>query len=487
MTIPIALFMGAYVRWFRPGRVLEISLIGAVLLVLAVLFGGRVAENPELAALFTLKPSTLAWTLIGYGFLASVLPVWLLLAPRDYLSTFMKIGTVALLAVTIVLVLPDLRMPAVTRFVDGTGPVWSGALFPFLFITIACGAVSGFHALISSGTTPKMLQSERDIRMLGYGGMLTESFVGVMALIAATTLDPGIYFALNSPPAMIGTTVQSAAQAISQWGFAITPADLESTARAIGESTLLSRTGGAPTLAVGMAQMLSQLFGQGMLAFWYHYAILFEALFILTTLDAGTRVCRFMIQDLLGQAVPALGRTRSLGANVFATLLCVAAWGWFLYEGVVDPFGGVNRLWPLFGIANQMLAGIALTLACVVLVKMKRTAYLGITLVPTLWLLLCTSTAAWIKIFSDDPRLSFLAHARKLGEALAQGQVLAPAKSAAEMQSVVVNDYVNAGLAGLFLLVMVTVFVAGARAALAAHRAPYPTAREIPALAGAGA
>jgi len=483
MTIPIALFMGIYVRFLRPGQVFEVSVIGAVLLIGSVIGGRYVAEDPALAAWFHFDGRTLAWLLIGYGFLASVLPVWLLLAPRDYLSTFMKIGTVLLLAIAIVLVLPDLRMPAVTRFVDGTGPVWAGPLFPFLFITIACGAVSGFHALVSSGTTPKMIANERDIRLLGYGGMLTESFVAIMALIAASTLQPGVYFALNSPAAAIGTSVESAALAISQWGFVVTPEDLAATARSIGEQSILSRTGGAPTLAVGMAEILSRLFsGDGMKAFWYHYAILFEALFILTTVDAGTRVGRFMIQDLLGHVSPALGRTRSVGANVLATALCVGGWGWFLYQGVADPLGGINTLWPLFGIANQMLAGIALTLASVALVRMKRTRYVAITAIPTLWLLACTGTAAWMKVFSDDVRIGFLAHARKFGDALAQEQVLAPAKSLAEMQRVITNDYVNATLALVFLAVMVIVFIAGLRAALAAHRNPDITSRETPAM-----
>jgi carbon starvation protein CstA len=486
MTIPIALLMGVYVRYWRPGRVLEVSVIGLVLLVVAVIAGGYVAEDPALAAWFTLDAKTLAWLLIGYGFLAAVLPVWLLLAPRDYLSTFLKIGTVVLLALAIVWVNPELKLPAVTKFVDGTGPVWSGPLFPFLFITIACGAVSGFHALVSSGTTPKLIDSERDIRAIGYGGMLTESFVAVMALIAAASLEPGLYFAMNSPAAAIGTDAVSAAQAISSWGFVVTPEMLTEAARETGETTLLSRTGGAPTLAVGMAQIFGRVVpGEGLVAFWYHYAILFEALFILTTVDAGTRVGRFMIQDLLGRASPVFAKTESWTANLAATALCVAGWGWFLYQGVVDPLGGINTLWPLFGIANQMLAGIALTFACVALVKMKRERYLWVTLVPMAWVVVCTTTAAMMKVFSDDPRIGFLAHARRYGDALARGEVLAPAKDAAEMSRIVFNDYVNTSLALVFCSVMLIVAVLGARVAWRAWRAHQPSAQEEPYVARA--
>ncbi|HEX8818578.1 MAG TPA: carbon starvation CstA family protein, partial [Archangium sp.] len=403
MTMPIAVLMGVYLRYFRPGRVLEVSILGFVLLMLSIWLGGSVAESPTLAPLFTFDGKSLAWMLIAYGFCASVLPVWLLLAPRDYLSTFLKIGTILLLAVGILLAAPELKMPAVTRFVDGTGPVFAGNLFPFLFITIACGAVSGWHSLISSGTTPKMLANERETLMVGYGAMLMESFVAIMALIAATVLDPGVYFAMNSPPGVIGTTVEQAAQTISQWGFVVTPDVLAQTARDIGESSILSRAGGAPTLAVGMAQILHGLVGgQGMMAFWYHYAILFEALFILTTVDAGTRVGRFMIQELAGLVYAPLRRTESWTANLIATAICVAGWGYFLYQGVVDPLGGINTLWPLFGIANQMLAAIALTLACVVLVKMKRERFLWIPAIPTVWLVYCTLTAGWQKVFGGE-------------------------------------------------------------------------------------
>ena len=478
-TIPIALLMGAWLRWLRPGRILEVSLLGLVLLLLSIWLGGQVAASPEWAARFTFDAKALAWMLIGYGFVAAVLPVWLLLAPRDYLSTFLKIGTVVLLALAICVALPDLRMPAITRFADGTGPVFAGKLFPFLFITIACGAISGFHALISSGTTPKMLENEGDARLIGYGGMLMEAFVAVMALIAACVLDPGLYFALNAPAALIGTTPESAAQAISGWGFTITPDMLTATAREIGETTVLSRAGGAPTLAVGMAQILHGLFGgDGMLAFWYHYAILFEALFILTTIDAGTRVARFMIQEVIGVAYPPFRRTESWTANLVCTALAVAGWGWFLYQGVIDPLGGINTLWPLFGIANQMLAGMAMIFVCVALVKMKRERYLWVALLPTAWLLVCTMTAGWQKLFHDDPKIGFLANARKYGDALAAGELVAPAKSMQDMQRIVFNNQLDAGLCVLFMSVVTLMAVLGLRAALAARRQAQPTAQE---------
>jgi len=481
MTMPIAVLMGVYLRYLRPGRVLEVSILGFVLLMLSIWLGGRVAADPSLAPLFTYDGKALAWMLIAYGFCASVLPVWLLLAPRDYLSTFLKIGTILLLAVGILLAAPDLKMPAMTRFVDGTGPVFAGNLFPFLFITIACGAVSGWHSLISSGTTPKMLANEREALMVGYGAMLMESFVAIMALIAATVLQPGVYFAMNSPPGVIGTTVEQAAQTISQWGFVVTPEMLSQTARDIGESSILSRAGGAPTLAVGMAQILHGLVGgQGMMAFWYHYAILFEALFILTTVDAGTRVGRFMIQELAGLVYAPLRRTESWTANLIATAICVSGWGYFLYQGVVDPLGGINTLWPLFGIANQMLAAIALTLACVVLVKMKRERYLWIPALPTVWLVICTLTAGWQKVFGGEARVSFVAHARAFSAAAESGKVLAPAKSLEDMQRVITNDYVDATLTVLFMLLVVATVGFGIRAALAARRAATPTAQETP-------
>ena len=484
MTIPIALFMGLYLRYLRPARVLEVSIIGLVLLLLSIWLGGKVAADPTWGPLFTYDGKALAWMLIAYGFCAAVVPVWLLLAPRDYLSTFLKIGTVLLLAIGIVFAAPDLKMPAVTRFIDGSGPVFAGTLFPFLFITIACGAVSGWHSLISSGTTPKLLANEGDARLVGYGAMLMEGFVAIMALIAACVLDPGIYFAMNSPAALIGNNVESAAQAISQWGFLITPEMLTQTANEIGESTLLSRAGGAPTLAVGMAQILHGLVaGEGMMAFWYHYAILFEALFILTTVDAGTRVGRFMIQELAGLAYAPLKHTESWGANLIATALCAGAWGYFLYQGVVDPLGGINTLWPLFGIANQMLAAIALTLATVCLIKMKRTRYVWVPLLPMIWLVICTLSAGYLKVFSDDVRVGFLAHAEKYRAALHEGLLLAPAQNPIDMQRIVVNDTVNATLTLLFMSLVVAMIGFGLRAAWRAHRAPLPTAQETAAVA----
>lgn len=479
MTIPIAILMGLYLRYFRPGRIMEVSVIGFVLLILAIWSGGKVAASPEWAPIFHLTGTTLAWLMIGYGFIAAVLPVWLLLAPRDYLSTFLKIGTVLVLALAILIAMPDLQMPAMTKFVDGTGPVFSGKLFPFLFITIACGAVSGFHSLISSGTTPKMISNESQIPLIGYGGMLMEAFVAIMALIAACVLQPGVYFAMNAPAALIGTTAESAAAAISSWGFVLTPDILTATAKEIGETTILSRTGGAPTLAVGMAQILHGLVGgEGMMAFWYHYAILFEALFILTTVDAGTRVARFMIQELMGLAYAPFKQTESWAANVACTALAVSLWGYFLYQGVVDPLGGINTLWPLFGIANQMLAGLALVFCSVVMVKMKREKFLWIPLIPTAWLLICTLTAGWQKLFHPDPKIGFIANARKFADAAARGEVLAPAKSMDDMSRVIFNNYLDAGLCALFVLVVLATVYFGIKAALAARRSNAPTAKE---------
>ncbi|GGY20508.1 carbon starvation protein A [Massilia dura] len=481
-TIPIAIFMGLYSRYIRVGRIGEVSIIGFVLLMLAIVGGQYVQEHEALAPLFMFTGTELTWMLIGYGFIASVLPVWLLLAPRDYLSTFLKIGTIVALALGIIIVAPTLQMPAVTKFIDGTGPVWSGNLFPFLFITIACGAVSGFHALISSGTTPKMIENETHARFIGYGAMLMESFVAIMALIAASTIEPGIYFAMNSPAALIGTTAESAAAAISQWGFYVTPEMLTQTAKDVGEHTIISRAGGAPTLAVGMAHILSNVIGgRSMMAFWYHFAILFEALFILTAVDAGTRAGRFMLQDLLGAFAPALKETNNVFASLLATGLCVAAWGYFLYQGVVDPLGGINTLWPLFGIANQMLAGIALILATVVLFKMKRARYAWVTIVPTIWLLICTLYAGWLKVFDANPKIGFLAHADKYSAALDKGEILAPAKSLDQMGQVIFNDYINASLAAFFMVVVLSVLVFGVRMALRANAAAHPSHRETPA------
>lgn len=480
-TIPIALFMGLYLRFIRPGRIGEVSIIGFVLLIASIAFGQYAHDNATLAAMFTFSGTQLTWILIGYGFVASVLPVWLLLAPRDYLSTFLKIGTILALAVGILVVAPELKMPALTKFIDGTGPVWSGNLFPFLFITIACGSVSGFHALIASGTTPKMLDNETNARLIGYGGMLMESFVAIMALVAASVIEPGVYFAMNAPLAVLGTTPDAIAHTVGQWGFVLTPDMLTATAHAVGESTIVARAGGAPTLAVGMAQILHQVVGgPAMMAFWYHFAILFEALFILTAVDAGTRAGRFMLQDLLGTFHPAFKRTDSLAANLIATALCVAAWGYFLYQGVVDPLGGINTLWPLFGISNQMLAGIALMLGTVVLFKMKRDRFAWVTAVPTVWLLICTMTAGLQKIVSSDVKVSFIAHASKLSAALAEGKIPAPAKSAGQVHRLIFNDYVNATLSGVFIVVVAAVVVYGLVAIVRARRVSRPSVQETP-------
>jgi carbon starvation protein CstA len=459
-TIPIALVMGIYNQFIRPGRIGEMSLLGCVLLLAALVYGKTVSETPALAAYFDYSGETLALIIIGYGFVASVLPVWLLLAPRDYLSTFLKVGTIALLAIGIIIVRPDLQMPAVTKFIDGSGPVWAGSVFPFLFITIACGAVSGWHSLIASGTTPKMIENERQIALIGYGGMMMESFVAIMAMIGASVIHPGVYFAMNSSAGLIGTAAEQAAQVVSSWGFVVTPAEITQMAKDVGESSILSRTGGAPTLAVGMASILSSfLGGKTLMGIWYHFAILFEALFILTTVDAGTRVLRFMIQDLVGNAVPAFRETTSWTNNLIGSALSVLLWGYFLYVGVIDPFGGIWTLWPLFGTANQMLAAIALTLCTVVLFKMKRERYALVTLAPAAWLVACTTTAGLEKVFNPDPSVGFISHALKYGNALAAGQLVAPAKSAAEMTRIVVNDYIDATLAALFVFVVVATVV----------------------------
>ncbi len=486
-TIPIALLMGIYSRFIRVGRIGEMSAIGIVLLMTALVYGRTVAESPDLAPLFTFNAETLSLIVIGYGFVASVLPVWLLLAPRDYLSTFLKVGTMVLLAVGILIVQPDLKMPALTKFIDGSGPVWAGSLFPFLFITIACGAVSGFHALIASGTTPKLLENEGQIPMIGYGAMLTESFVAIMAMIGASVLQPGIYFAMNSPAGVIGADAVNAAQVISNWGFVITPDAIAQLAQEVGEKTLLSRTGGAPTLAVGMATILSGMFGRTMMGVWYHFAILFEALFILTTVDAGTRVARFMIQDTIGSVIPSFRNTESWSNNVIGSAIAVSAWGYFLYQGVIDPMGGIYTLWPLFGIANQMLAGIALIACTVILFKMKRERYAWVTLIPTAWLLVCTLTAGIEKLLSSDTKIGFLSHAAKFQAAAAKGDILAPAKSMAQMNQIIFNDYVDAALAGIFVLVVVAIAVFGAISIRRALGSPAVTALEVGGMAPAGA
>ncbi|WP_288649518.1 carbon starvation CstA family protein [Pseudomonas sp. UBA5568] len=480
-TIPIAMFMGVYMRYIRPGRIGEISIIGVVLLLASIWLGGQIAADPVWGPAFTFTGVQITWMLVGYGFVAAVLPVWLVLAPRDYLSTFLKIGTIVGLAIGILIIAPELKMPALTQFTDGTGPVWKGTLFPFLFITIACGAVSGFHALISSGTTPKLLDNETNARYIGYGGMLMESFVAIMAMVAASVIEPGVYFAMNSPAAVVGADTVSVAQTVSSWGFLITPEQLEAVARDIGEHTILARAGGAPTLAVGIAQILHQVLpGENTMAFWYHFAILFEALFILTAVDAGTRAGRFMLQDLLGSFVPALKRTESWGANLLATAGCVAMWGYLLYQGVIDPLGGINTLWPLFGISNQMLAGIALMLGTVVLIKMKRQRYIWVTLLPATWLLICTTAAGLIKLFDPNPAVGFLALAKKYSTALDAGQVLAPAKDIGQMQHVIYNAYTNAGLTILFLLVVFSILFFAIKVGYAAWGRKERTDKETP-------
>ncbi|TXI32623.1 MAG: carbon starvation protein A [Aquipseudomonas alcaligenes] len=480
-TIPIAVFMGVYMRYIRPGRIGEISVIGVVLLLASIWLGGQVAADPVWGPAFTFTGVQITRMLIGYGFVAAVLPVWLILAPRDYLSTFLKIGTIVGLAIGILITMPELKMPALTQFTDGTGPVWKGTLFPFLFITIACGAVSGFHALISSGTTPKLLANESHARYIGYGGMLMESFVAIMAMVAASVIEPGVYFAMNSPAAVAGADVQSVAATVSSWGFLITPEQLEAVARDIGEHSILARAGGAPTLAVGIAQILHQVLpGENTMAFWYHFAILFEALFILTAVDAGTRAGRFMLQDLLGNFVPALKKTESWGANVIATAGCVALWGWLLYQGVIDPLGGINTLWPLFGISNQMLAGIALMLGSVVLIKMKRQRYVWVTLLPATWLLICTTTAGLIKLLDPNPAVGFLALAKKYSDAQAAGQILAPAKDATQMSHVIFNAYTNATLTVLFLCVVLSVLFYALKVGRAAWVKPERSDKETP-------
>ena len=456
-TIPIAMLVGLYMRNIRPGRVLEGSILGVGLLLAAVAGGGWVDHHETLRVLFDHEGLTLAWLVIGYGFVAAVLPVWLLLAPRDYLSTFMKLGTIVLLAVAIVLLHPEVKMPALTPFIDGSGPIFGGSLFPFVFITIACGAVSGFHALISSGTTPKLLANERDIPMIGYGGMVLESFVAIMAMIAATVLDPGVYFAINSPAGVVGKEALDAVAKISSWGFPVTVEQMEFLAREMGEKTLFARTGGAPSLAVGMASIFGSAFGQGLLALWYHFAIMFEAVFILTTLDAGTRVGRFMLQDFLGNFSPKLGQTSWYPSVLLTSGVIVAAWGYFLYIGVIDPNGGVNILWPLFGISNQMLAAIALSVATGILVKSGKLKYAWVTGLPLAWLAIITTSAAWEKIFSPDLRVGFFAAADGLAEKLAAGTL--PPEKAAVAPQLIFNQQLDAWLTLFFVAMLWTIIL----------------------------
>ena len=465
-TIPLAFFMGIYLRYIRPGRIGEVSVIGLVFLLFGIVSGGWIKDS-SIASWFTYEATTLTLMIIIYGFIAAVLPVWLLLAPRDYLSTFLKIGTIIALAIGIIVVRPMLEMPALTKYVDGTGPVWGGDLFPFLFITIACGAVSGFHALISSGTTPKMLANEEQACFIGYGGMLMESFVAIMALIAASVINPGVYFSMNAPlsvllPEGTGDLVQSAATVVSSWGFQVTPEMLTNIANEVGEKSIVAKTGGAPTLAVGMAHILHNALGGWMsMSFWYHFAILFEALFILTAVDAGTRSARFMLQDLLGIVFPHMRKTDNLFANLVATALVVLMWGYFVYQGAVDPKGGIYSLWPLFGIANQMLAAVALLLCAVVLFKMKQQRYAWVAILPATWLFICTMTAGWQKVF--DAKLSFFVAAAK-----------------ATNKQLALGNYINGILTALFMLVVLALTLFAIRSAIKAMKSDKPTVQEIP-------
>jgi carbon starvation protein len=466
-TIPIALIMGFWMKVWRPGRTIEASLAGVVALMAALLAGQWVAASPVLAPMFTFDGVTIAWGIIAYGFIASVIPVWMLLCPRDYLSTFMKIGTIAALALGIILTLPEIQLPAVTQFIDGSGPVFAGGLFPFCFITIACGAISGFHALVASGTTPKMLERESDARVIGYGAMLMESFVAVMALIAASILDPGVYFAMNSPLATLGGSAEAAVATVQGWGFTLAPGQMEALAASMGESSLLARTGGAPSLAVGMAQIFAGAFGNSLVAVWYHFAIMFEALFILTTVDTGTRVGRFMFQELAGHVWAPMGRTSWYPATIIASAAIVASWGWFLVQGVTDPLGGINSLWPLFGISNQLLAAVALSVGTTLIIKRGKARYAWITLAPLAWLLVMTTTAAWQKLFAADPRLGFLSHASRMAADVASG-ALDPARGA----RLIFNDHVNATLAAAFVVVTWAVVAASARSWFTHRAAP---------------
>ncbi|WP_455428005.1 carbon starvation CstA family protein [Dryocola sp. LX212] len=502
-TVPIALFMGIYMRYIRPGRVGEISVIGVILLVASIWFGGVIAHDPYWGPALTFKDTTITFALVGYAFVSALLPVWLILAPRDYLATFLKIGVIVGLAIGIVILNPELKMPALTQYTDGTGPLWKGALFPFLFITIACGAVSGFHALIASGTTPKLLACETDARFIGYGAMLMESFVAVMALVAASIIEPGLYFAMNTPPAGLGITMPNlhelggenaplimaqlkdvtahAAATVSSWGFVISPEQILQTAKDIGEPSVLNRAGGAPTLAVGIAHVFHKIMPLADMGFWYHFGILFEALFILTALDAGTRSGRFMLQDLLGNFIPGLKKTDSLVAGIIGTAGCVGLWGYLLYQGVVDPLGGVKSLWPLFGISNQMLAAVALILATVVLVKMKRTRYIWVTVVPALWLLLCTTWALGMKLFSTNPQMEgFFYMAGQYNERIANAGADLTPEQISNMHHIVINNYTNAGLSILFLIVVYSIIFYGIRAIKQARNNDQRTDKETP-------
>ncbi|CAB3275813.1 carbon starvation protein A [Salmonella enterica subsp. enterica serovar Livingstone] len=501
-TVPIALFMGIYMRFLRPGRVGEVSVIGIVLLVASIYFGGVIAHDPYWGPALTFKDTTITFALIGYAFVSALLPVWLILAPRDYLATFLKIGVIVGLALGIVILNPELKMPALTQYVDGTGPLWKGALFPFLFITIACGAVSGFHALISSGTTPKLLACETDARFIGYGAMLMESFVAVMALVAASIIEPGLYFAMNTPPAGLGITMPNlhemggenaplimaqlkdvtahAAAAVSSWGFVISPEQILQTAKDIGEPSVLNRAGGAPTLAVGIAHVFHKVLPMADMGFWYHFGILFEALFILTALDAGTRSGRFMLQDLLGNFVPFLKKTDSLVAGIIGTAGCVGLWGYLLYQGVVDPLGGVKSLWPLFGISNQMLAAVALVLSTVVLIKMQRTKYIWVTVIPAVWLLICTTWALGLKLFSANPQMEGFFYMANLYKEKIANDANLTAQQIANMNHIVVNNYTNAGLSILFLVVVYSIIFYGFTTWMKVRNSDKRTDKETP-------
>ncbi|GFE83610.1 carbon starvation protein A [Steroidobacter agaridevorans] len=479
-TIPIALLVGVYMKDIRPGRVLEASLIGVALLLLAVGGGGWVDSHPTIRQFFDLDALTLAWFVIGYGFIAAVLPVWLLLAPRDYLSTFLKLGTVMLLFISVIVMRPEIHMPALTQFVDGSGPIFGGSLFPFVFITVACGAISGFHALVSSGTTPKLITNEGDVRMIGYGSMMLESAVAIMAMIAATMLDPGVFFAINSGPGAVGATPEAAVATITSWGFPVTVDQMAFLAKEMGESTLFARTGGAPSLAVGMASIFASTFGQSMLSLWYHFAIMFEAVFILTTLDAGTRVGRFMLQDALGHIWPKLGQTSWYPSVLISSALIVAGWGYFLYIGVIDPNGGINILWPLFGISNQLLAGIALCICTGILVKQGKLRFAWVTGVPLAWLTLVTTVATWQKVVSDDVRIGFLAAADQIASKLAAG-TLTPEQAAVAPQ-LIFNQRLDAVLAIVLTLILWIVIADTARVCMRVVQGlPVPPSSEAPA------
>ncbi|WP_405924053.1 carbon starvation CstA family protein [Streptomyces sp. NBC_00035] len=472
MTIPIALLMGFYLRVLRPGRVSEVSLIGVGLLLLALVAGRWVAES-SWADTFTLAPSTLVIWMVAYGFIASILPVWMLLAPRDYLSTFMKIGTIALLALGVVIALPTLKMDPVTDFASqGNGPVFAGSLFPFVFITIACGALSGFHSLISSGTTPKMIQKETQIRMIGYGSMLMESSVAVMAMVAACIIDPGLYFAMNAPSGVIGTTVESASQAVASFGYTISPADLAKAAEQVEEATLLSRTGGAPTLALGVSEIFSQVTGGSLRAFWYHFAIMFEALFILTALDAGTRVGRFMLQDLLGNIYRPFKKVSWKPGLVITSAIVCALWGYFLWVGVHEPLGGINQLFPIFGISNQLLAAVALAVCTTLLVKSGRLKWAWVTGIPLIWDAVVTLTASWQKVFSSNPRVGFFKQRSVYQDGIDRGEVLAPAKTMDDMHTVVTNSTVDGVLTAILAILVVVVIADATRVCIRHIRRP---------------